>query len=56
MVPFDLMIFDQADRDSVGSKLERGRKTGVTAPGEGFAPAWHRSRPPSLDRRAVTRH
>jgi hypothetical protein len=21
MVPFDLMIFDQADRDSVGSKL-----------------------------------
>src|SRR6516162_7634276 len=35
--------------------FERGRKTGVTAPGEAFAP-WHRSRPPSLDRRAVTRH
>src|SRR6266480_1711373 len=36
--------------------FERGWKTGVTAPGEAFAPAWHRSRPPSLDRRAVTRH
>src|SRR5262245_53804065 len=35
--------------------FERGRKTGVTAPGEAFAP-WHRSRPPSLDRRAVTCH
>jgi hypothetical protein len=27
----------------------------VTAPREAFAP-WHRSRPPSLDRRAVTHH
>jgi hypothetical protein len=27
----------------------------VTAPREAFAP-WHRYRPPSLDRRAVTRH
>src|SRR5262249_1835798 len=35
--------------------FEGGRKTGVTAPREAFAP-WHRSRPPSLDRRAVTRH
>jgi hypothetical protein len=36
--------------------FERGWKMGVTAPGEAFAPAWHRSRPPSLDRRTVTRH
>ena len=36
--------------------FERGWKTDVTAPGEAFAPACHRSRPPSLDRRAVTRH
>jgi hypothetical protein len=36
--------------------FERGWKKGVTAPGEAFATACHRSRPPSLDRRAVTRH
>ena len=36
--------------------FERGWKTDVTAPAEAFAPACHRSRPPSLDRRAVIRH
>jgi hypothetical protein len=36
--------------------FERGCKTRVTAPGEAFATTCHRSRPPSLDWRLVTRH